>query len=101
MRDLAMNYYVYILASKPKGVLYIGFSNDLVARVYEHREELVESFTKKYHVHKLVYYEVFHRIEEAIGREKQIKAGSRKKKEELVNSINSEWKDLFAEISEW
>ena len=91
-----------MMTNKFNTVIYTGVTSDLYKRVYQHKNKLYKnSFTSKYLLDKLVYYEVFHRIEEAIGREKQIKAGSRKKKEELVNSINSEWKDLFAEISEW
>ena len=66
--------------------------------MYEHKEKLVDGFTKKYNVSKLVYYEVFEDISGAISREKQIKAGSRKKKIELINSMNKEWKDLYDEI---
>ncbi len=64
-------------------------------RIYEHRENLVEGFTKKYNVHKVVYYEVFNDVEEAILREKQIKAGSRNKKIKLINNMNPNWKDLY------
>jgi len=67
-------------------------------RIYEHKENLVEGFTKKYNVHKLVYYEVFNDVEGAILREKQIKAGSRNKKIKLINSMNPNWKDLYSEL---
>jgi len=70
----------------------------LKKRIYEHKENLVEGFTKKYNVHKLVYYKVFNDIEEAILREKQIKAGSRNKKTKLINSMNPNWKDLYTEL---
>jgi putative endonuclease len=76
-------------------VLYVGVTNDLVRRAYEHREGLVSGFTKKYNIVKLVYYEVFEDIENAILREKQIKAGSRRKKVQLINSMNSAWHDLY------
>ncbi len=67
-------------------------------RIYEHKENLVEGFTKKYNIHKLVYYEVFNDVEESILREKQIKADSRNKKIKLINSTNPDWKDLYPEL---
>ena len=76
-------------------VLYTGVTKDLTKRVYEHKEKLVEGFTKKYNIAKLVYYEVFNDPESAIFREKQIKSGSRAKKIDLVNSMNPKWKDLY------
>ena len=79
-------------------VLYVGVTNDLIRRAYEHKERLVDGFTKKYNIFKLVYYEVFGDIENAILREKQIKAGSRQKKVQLINSINREWRDLYDEL---
>jgi len=87
--------YVYIMTNKGNTALYTGITNDLVRRAYEHREKLTDGFTKKYSVTKLVYYEVLDDPESAIAREKQIKAGPRRKKVELVNSFNSEWVDLF------
>lgn len=90
---------IYILANSNNTVLYTGVTNDLMRRIYEHRNGIdVKSFSAKYNVSKLVYFESFHSIEEAILREKQIKGGSRKKKENLINSINPEWKDLWEEI---
>jgi putative endonuclease len=86
------------MTNKNNAVLYTGVTNDLKRRVYEHREKLTEGFTKKYNILKLVYYEVFEDVYSAISREKQIKSGSRKKKIELINSINKEWKDLYEEI---
>ena len=91
-------FYIYITANKGNTVLYAGVTSDLVRRVYEHREKLVDGFTKKYNVVKLVYYEVFGDAENAILREKQIKAGSRRKKIDLVNGFNREWRDLYGEI---
>ncbi len=88
-------FYVYIMTNKRNTVLYTGVTNDLIRRVYEHKQKLVEGFTKKYNIVKLVYYEVFGDCFSAIQREKQIKDGSRKKKEELINSINKEWRDLY------
>jgi len=88
-------YYVYILANQYHTALYTGVTNDLQSRVLQHKSGQGGAFTSKYKVDKLVYYEVSDDIEPAIMREKQIKAGSRQKKEELVNSMNPEWKDLF------
>jgi len=79
-------------------VLYTGVTKDLTKRVYEHKEKLVEGFTKKYNIAKLVYYEVFNDPESAIFREKQIKGGSRAKKIDLVNSMNPKWKDLYDDL---
>lgn len=89
-------YCVYILTNAHNTVLYTGVTNDLQRRVLEHREGKGR-FTKKYNVTKLVYFEVGEDVSAAISREKQIKAGSRQKKIDLVNSINPEWKDLFEE----
>ena len=79
-------------------VIYTGITNDLKRRVYEHKEKLVKGFTEKYNINKLVYYEFFRDVDSAILREKQIKGGSRDKKIELVNKMNSEWKDLYDEL---
>ena len=78
-------------------VLYTGVSNNLTRRVYEHKNGLGGIFTKKYNVDKLVYYEVGDNIQSALAREKQIKGGSRKKKIDLINGMNPEWKDLYKE----
>lgn len=88
-------YYVYITTNKGNTVLYTGVTNDLKRRAYEHKAKLANGFTKKYNVDKLVYYEIFDDPENAILREKQIKAGPRRRKVELVNSMNKEWMDLF------
>src|SRR3990172_7412753 len=88
-------YSFYIMTNRNNTVLYTGVTNDLRRRVYEHKEKKVEGFTKKYNVTKLVYYEVFRGIREAISREKQIKGGSRAKKIELVNGMNAGWRDLY------
>jgi len=90
--------YVYIMTNKINTVLYTGVTNNIRKRVYEHKNKLVDGFTKKYNVVKLVYYEAFADFMSAIQREKQIKAGSRRKKEELINSINKEWRDLYDEL---
>jgi putative endonuclease len=86
------------MTNKNNTVLYTGVTNNLVRRVYEHKEKLIEGFTKKYNCTKLVWYEVYKDPYSAISREKQIKAWSRKKKLELINSLNPEWKDLYYEI---
>ena len=88
-------YYVYILTNKHNTVLYTGVTNDLRRRVYQHRLGLGSRFTSKYNVNKLVYYETTTDVRAAIAREKQIKGGSRKKKIDLVNEANPEWKDLY------
>jgi putative endonuclease len=87
--------YVYILANSSDKVLYTGVTSNLIKRVYEHKEKIVEGFTKRYNIDKLVYYKVFDDIESAIEREKQIKAGSRKKKIDLIKSMNPAYKDLY------
>ena len=93
---------LYIMTNMAHTSLYTGVTSDLKKRVWEHKNFIFpESFTSKYKVTNLVYYEGFHRIEEAIGREKQIKAGSRKQKEELINLMNSAWNDLYNEVFEW
>lgn len=90
--------YVYILFSKKNGTLYTGVTSDLVKRIWEHKTKVVEGFTKKYSVDKLGYYEISEDIESAIKREKKIKAGSRKKKIQLIESINPNWNDLYYSI---
>ena len=86
------------MTNKRDTVLYTGITNDLKRRVYEHKEKLIEGFTNKYNVNKLVYYEVFRDIASAILREKQIKGGSRTKKIELVSRINPTWRDLYEDL---
>ena len=90
--------FTYILFSKRNGTLYVGVTSNLLKRVYEHRNNLVDGFTKRYNVDKLGYYEIFPSILDAITREKQIKGGSRKDKITLIESINPGWNDLFSEI---
>ena len=98
-REKPLNYYyVYILASKLYGTLYIGVMNDLVRRVWEHKNDFVEGFTKKYGVHRLVYYEQCGDVESAITREKQMKKWKRRWKLELIEKINPSWKDLYNDI---
>ena len=89
-------YYIYILTNKNHTVLYTGVTNDLVRRCHEHKNKLIEGFTEKYNVDKLIYFEVFDFVELAIKREKQIKGYSRVKKIELINKINSDWTDLYS-----
>ena len=95
---MSKQYFVYIMANKHNAVLYTGITNDLKKRVYEHRKKLVPGFTKKYNVAKLVYYEICQDPESAIVREKQIKAGSRQKKIDLINTMNRQWLDLYDAI---
>ncbi|MFH1031614.1 MAG: GIY-YIG nuclease family protein [Chloroflexota bacterium] len=95
---LERQYYVYILANRTNVALYIGVTNDLKRRVYEHKEKFVRGFSEKYGINKLVYYEIFNDPENAIIREKQLKGGSRAKKNQLVESLNSQWRDLYDEL---
>ena len=91
------NYYVYILTNWNNNVMYIGVTNDLRRRLYEHKNKLIDGFTKKYHVHKLVYYEHTSDVRAAIAREKQLKGWLRAKKNALVKTMNPQWKDLSEE----
>jgi putative endonuclease len=95
---MAKQFYVYIMTNKSNSVLYTGVTNDLNRRVYEHKNKLVEGFTKKYNVDKLVFYEVCEDVTSAIAREKQIKGGSRAKKIKLIEETNSKWNDLYDEL---
>ncbi len=88
------NFYVYILTNKNNTTLYVGMTNDLQRRLYEHKNELLDGFTKRYHLHKLVYFECVDSAESAIAREKQLKKMSRLNKEKLINRDNLDWKDL-------
>jgi putative endonuclease len=90
--------YVYILASERNGTVYIGVTSDLVKRIYEHKNNLTDGFTKEYSVHKLVHYEIFDDIYEAIRREKALKKWLRNWKLELIEKGNPEWRDLYEEI---
>ena len=89
---------LYILASQPNGTLYTGVTTDLVRRVWEHRSDLVEGFTERYRVHRLVYFEVHNHIEEAIRREKRIKKWRRAWKVDLIEESNPQWRDLWPTI---
>lgn len=95
------NYYVYILTNKNKKVLYTGVTNSLDQRLTEHYFAKSSSFTGKYNCHYLLYYEHFQYINRAIEREKQIKGWLRKKKEELINSVNPEWRFLNEDVMRW
>jgi putative endonuclease len=94
-----MSYYVYILASQRNGTLYVGVTNDLVRRTWEHKEDAVEGFTSKYGVHLLAWYEVHESIEAAITREKQLKKWNRAWKLRLIEEMNPGWKDLYLEFT--
>jgi len=96
---LSRSYFVYLLASRRKGTLYIGVTNDLPRRIAQHKEGPVEGFTKKYGVKTLVWYEQTDSVESAIAREKQIKKWTRAWKVELIEATNPAWKDLYEEIA--
>jgi putative endonuclease len=95
MRD---RYFTYILTNRHHTVLYVGVTNDLARRVHEHRTKIASAFTTRYNVDKLVFFEETSEVQAAIAREKQIKAGSREKKVELVNAMNPDWRDLFEDL---
>ncbi len=91
--------YIYILTTKNNKMLYMGVTNNLLRRIYEHKQGLVEGFTQKFHIKKLVYYEQFSSIQLAIQREKTLKEWNRSWKERLINSLNPSWNDLYEEIA--
>jgi putative endonuclease len=91
-------FYVYIVCSKRNGTVYTGVTSNLIKRVYEHRNNLADGFTKKYGIHQLVWYEMHKRAETAIPREKQIKKWNRQWKLDLIEKNNPEWKDLYDEL---
>jgi len=91
-------YYVYIMTSKRNGTLYIGVTSDLIRRVYEHENNLLEGFTKRYKVHMLAYYEETNDINAALNREKQLKNWKRKWKLELIEKFNPNWADLYDKL---
>ncbi len=95
---VCMEYFVYIMANCKNGTLYVGVTRDLIRRVYEHKNGLVEGFTQKYKIHNLVYYEKTSSIEGAIGREKILKGGSRAAKLALIESFNPNWRDLYPQL---
>jgi putative endonuclease len=98
MEEIFDAYYIYILTNKHHTVLYTGVTSDLYVRVYEHKQKVYPGFTAKYNVNKLVYFEQFGNVNEAIDREKQIKSGSRQKKIDLINSKNPDWEDLWERV---
>ena len=91
-------YCIYIITNPTNTVLYTGVTGNLLGRIYHHKNKTVSSFSSKYNLNKLVYYEVYEDVNEAIDREKQIKAGSRQKKVDLINNFNSEWEDLYNKL---
>ena len=92
------HYYIYILTNQRNTALYTGVTNNLLRRVYEHKQKFVKGFTDRYNINKLVYYETLESAYEAISREKQIKGGSRDKKLKLIRSLNPDWRDLYEDI---
>ncbi len=96
--SLSYNYFVYIMTNKHKNVVYVGVTNDIERRVFEHETGETKGFTKKYNCHYLVYYEHFTSIVDAIDREKEIKKWRREKKDKLISSTNPEWNFLNDEI---
>jgi putative endonuclease len=95
---MGKNFYVYILANKRNGTLYTGVTSDIIKRSWEHKNKLVEGFTEKYDVDKLVYYEQFKNVEYAIQREKRLKKYNRKWKIDLIEKANPDWKDLYEDL---
>jgi putative endonuclease len=95
---MAKQFCVYILASRKNGTLYIGVTSDLAKRVWQHKTSLVDGFTKKYKIDKLMYYEMHENAESAIQREKQIKKWNRRWKLRLIEKANSIWRDLYEDI---
>jgi putative endonuclease len=92
-------YWVYILASKRNGTLYIGVTNNLSRRVFEHKERVVRGFTSRYGVHMLVWYETYADVREAIAREKKLKKWNRAWKLQLIEAVNPTWRDLYQDLN--
>ncbi|MGD9808403.1 MAG: GIY-YIG nuclease family protein [Deferribacterales bacterium] len=92
------NGYVYIITNSNNSTLYVGVTSNIKKRIYEHKQKFIDGFSKKYNLTKLVYFECFDNITDALCREKQLKAYKRAKKQEIVNSLNPEWKDLYEGI---
>jgi putative endonuclease len=93
------SYYVYILSSRKNGTIYIGVTGDLIKRIHEHRNDLIDGFTRKYKVHNLVYFEQTGDVNEALKREKQLKKWKRQWKLQLIEKDNPDWRDLYDEIA--
>lgn len=91
---MGKQFYIYILASKPYGTLYIGITSNLVQRIYQHQQGLVDGFTQKYNIHQLVYYEIYSEVREALIREKRLKKWNRQWKINLIEQYNPQWVDL-------
>jgi len=98
LSSMSNDYFVYIMASKKNGTLYVGVTSDLARRVFEHKHDLIEGFTKKYKVHMLVYYEHTNDINSAIEREKVIKRWKRQWKVNLIRRSNPDWRDLCSDL---
>ncbi len=90
--------YVYIITNKTNGTLYIGVTNNLIRRIYEHKNKLIKGFSSKYNLDRLVYYEIFEDETNAIQREKTLKNWNRNWKKDLIENVNPEWKDLYNEL---
>lgn len=95
---MGKQYFVYIMSSMKQGTLYIGVTSNLIKRVWEHKQDLVQGFTAKYKVHKLVYFETFEHIADAIKREKQLKKWKREWKISLIEQTNPNWQDLYPQL---
>jgi putative endonuclease len=91
-------YYVYILANETNVAVYVGMTNDMIKRVYQHKEKITKGYAEKYDIGKLVYYEIFSDPENAILREKRLKGSSRARKNQFVESMNPEWRELYYEL---
>ena len=91
--------YIYFMSNRYNKVLYVGITSNLIKRIWEHKNKVVDGFTKRYNLNKLVYYEIDDDIETAINREKQIKSWPRKRKIELIHSLNPHWDDLYEKLS--
>jgi putative endonuclease len=98
LSSFLQQYFVYIMTNKPNGVLYVGITNDLINPVYQHKNNLADGFTKKYHLHRLIYYENTNDVYEAIAREKRLKKWHRQWKIDLINQFNPSWADLYNNI---
>ena len=95
---MSKNYYIYMLTNKPNGVVYIGVTNDIIRRTYEHKNHLVKGFTQTYKLDKLVWFEQTEDVISAISREKQLKNWKRQWKIDLIEQQNPDWKDMYSEI---